>query len=77
MLSPSFLALVLNGILILISLLYIIYSYNSGVKFDPYQTIVLLFMFTLVISVHGLLHAQMEKLYGYNPLKTLQKYVSD
>ena len=70
---PSFLSLVFNGLLLLIVTIFILYKlyqqYRGNRSFDTYQLAVVLIGLTIAYGVHGLLHAEEEKLYNFNPLE--------
>jgi hypothetical protein len=66
MITPSFLALAISGLLIFIAGLN--YSNYSG-KIDSIQRINLLLFFASSIAFHGLLHLGAEIFYGFNPLE--------
>jgi hypothetical protein len=61
---PSFIAFIINGLFIFLSMLYVIYNYNAimGV-----QTIILLLLFSIAIGVHAMLHHIEEIVYDFNP----------
>lgn len=54
-------------------LLGLIYSvlYSKNIAKDPYQTIVLLLLFSMALGLHGLSHLGLEMAYRYDPLALL------
>jgi hypothetical protein len=66
MLRPSFLALMLSGILNLIALLFFISNFKYLKSKDVLLVIIL---FSIAVSCHGLLHGHIEIHYGWNPLE--------
>jgi hypothetical protein len=61
---PSFIAQIFSGLLILISLFFLI-----KFKFDdPFKSIILLLAFSIAIGIHGLQHSVEEIYYDFNPL---------
>lgn len=66
LLTPSILGLWTTGILILIIFISYLY-YSSSQPFSPYQTLVLLLLFTLAVGIHSLLHLGSETVYHYIP----------
>lgn len=70
-LSPSIMAHVLNGLLLLITLWFSLYHYHTLVNLDVYQKLVLLSLLTLIIGLHGLSHLGLEQVYRLNPLTNI------
>jgi hypothetical protein len=70
---PSFYAMVLSGLLLLVTTIYILYKsyqqYYGTVSFDSYQIVMILLVLSIAYGIHGLLHAAEEKLYDFNPLE--------
>jgi hypothetical protein len=66
--KPSFYTLVLTG-LTLLFILYITY-HRKSIKFSR-DILLWLFLFGILVGIHGILHHMMEVSYGYNPLKYL------
>lgn len=65
---PSFYAHIINGLLILISLILLFRNYNNIIKLDSYKFIILILVFSLAIGIHGISHSLLEKNYNYNLL---------
>lgn len=70
MLTPSFLAHVLNGLVLFTLLIIILNNYLSGTLFNKQTTelISLILLFSIAIGVHGISHLFQEVYYGWNPL---------
>ncbi len=66
---PSIIGHVINGFLILILLITIILNYTKIIKFDLYQIIIILSLFTLIIGIHSLSHLGLEVVYNFNPIQ--------
>ena len=66
--KPSFYAHAINGFTILFALLLIFTNFTSIKKMDIYRIITLVFLFGLLIGIHGLLHLGLETQYNYNPI---------
>ena len=66
-LMPSFYAHVLNSLLLVFALIVLYKNYSKISRLEPYKLLVLILLFTLVISVHGLSRLGLEKNYGFNP----------
>ena len=64
--TPSFYAHALNGMLILVAVILLIKRYRL---LRPYESIVIVLLFSIGIGVHGLSHLGLETAYGFNPLK--------
>jgi hypothetical protein len=71
LLKPSFYATATTGILILILIILGLKSYNEIKMFDTYRLLILISMFAIIISIHGVLHLGLEAVYDYNPLEIL------
>jgi hypothetical protein len=69
--KPSYYALVLNGLVILIILILTIKNYKKIQTEDIYKIILLLILFNILIGVHGLLHVSLERTYNYNPIEII------
>ena len=68
-LAPSIMAHILNGLFLMIILWFSLYHYHTLVNLEVYQKLVLLFLLTLTIGLHGLSHLGLERVYSLNPLK--------
>lgn len=66
MISPSFLAMGVSGILIFIAFIYFIKNRD---KIGSIQLINLLLFFSSAIAFHGILHMGGELFYNFNPLE--------
>ena len=71
--KPSFYALVITGLLLLVIVIVAIKNYKEIRNLETYNLLILLGLITLIIGVHGLLHAQLEQQYNYNPIEMLLK----
>ncbi len=67
--KPSFYGLMINGLLMLIFIIFIIQTWNKVREEKPHIHLMLLGLFTLIVGVHSLLHLGLEQTYGYNPLQ--------
>jgi hypothetical protein len=65
---PSFIAFMLNGILLGLALLIFIFNYKS---FDNKELVTLVLLGSIAVGVHSMLHFREEKEYGFNPLKKI------
>lgn len=71
MIYPSIMAHSLNGFLILL-VIVISVVYASKIKsLDVYNLLVLLLLFAILIGLHGISHALLEKQYNYVPFRPL------
>ena len=68
---PSFYLHQMNAFLILVSLFLLFTNYSKIKKIEPYQSVVLLLLFSLAVGVHGLSHLGAEYIYGYNPIRNM------
>ena len=70
-LAPSFFCLVINGILLFILLLMVIFNFRSLIKADYIKLLPIIGTVAIAIGMHGLLHLGLEQAYNYNPLYLL------
>ena len=70
-LAPSFFCLVINGILLFILLLMVIFNFRSFIKTDYIKLLPIIGTVAIAIGMHGLLHLGLEQAYNYNPLYLL------
>ena len=68
-LSPSFFAHIINGILLLVAIWVLYKNYSIIKNVDKYRLIIIILLFSIAIGIHGLSHLFMETVYGYNPFK--------
>ena len=68
---PSLYAHMLSGIVLTVSLLYLVFNMTKILSRDPYQIVLLMVLFSIALGVHGLSHAKLESTYHYNPLALL------
>ena len=66
-LIPSIYAHIINSVLIIFVIIILYKNYSKISRLEPYKLLILILLFTLVISVHGLSHLGLEKNYGFNP----------
>ncbi len=71
LMKPSFYAHILNGILLLISIIILINNYSEIKNLDVYKLINLTLFFSIAVGIHGLLHLGLEINYKYNPINKL------
>lgn len=67
LIAPSFNSLVITGLAMLLALVVFLKHRTSFLNMDHYKQIKLLFMFTIAIGIHGLLHLGVESIYNFNP----------
>ena len=66
--SPSLYAHTLSGGILMIGILYLVFNISKILSRDPYQILVLILLLSVTIGIHGISHAGLESVYGYNPL---------
>jgi len=54
----------LNGLSLLVALVFVIVSYSKLRTLDPYHILVLILLGSVAIGVHGLSHAALERQWG-------------
>ena len=57
----------MNGLFLLIALVFVMYSYTKLRTLDTYHVLVLILLGSVAIGVHGLSHATLEKQYRFVP----------
>jgi len=67
LLSPSFMSLLVTGVLLLSGLVIFLSNFSSFKRLDSYKKLSLLSLFAVAIGVHGLIHMGLEINYGFNP----------
>ena len=65
--APSFNSLVVTGLSMLFALVLFLQNRKTFMNMDCYKQIKLLFLFSIAIGVHGLLHLGLETTYHFNP----------
>lgn len=70
-LAPSFFCLVINGFLLFILLLMVIFNFRSFIKTDYIKLLPIIGTLAIAIGIHGLLHLGLEQAYNYNPIYLL------
>ena len=68
---PSFFALAISGILILVTLIILV---NQEIKLEGFNLLVFLLLLSSAIALHGQLHMQAEIHYNYNPMSRMMIY---
>ena len=64
--QPSFYAHILNGTLVFVIILMMIYNMSVLRRLDIYRVLILLLLTTVAIGIHGLSHMGLEIFYGYH-----------
>ena len=67
MLYPSFMAHVVSGMLVVVSIVFVSLHWSKLRTLDAYHTLILLFFFSTVVGIHGISHLLLEKEYNYMP----------
>lgn len=73
--TPSFYAYIANGLLLLLSVIIMFVYHKKIFLLDPIRLLILLLIISIAIGVHGLMHLGLEKVYGYNPILFLSKFI--
>lgn len=66
--KPAFYAHALSAISMAIGFVLLIIHYKRILRTNPYQVILLMFVASIAIALHGHGHMKMEKDYGFDPL---------
>jgi hypothetical protein len=67
--APSFIAHVLNGILMFAAVVVVYMNVRFLSRLDPYKKVMILLVFSVAIGIHALSHLGLESVYGFNPFK--------
>ena len=65
---PSFYAHALNGMLLLVAILLVLFNFNEIKKLKPTKMIMLVLFFSIGFGIHSLTHLGLERSYGFNLL---------
>ena len=65
---PAFVSLLINGTLLFILSLIVIFNFKSLIKTDIIQLLPIVAILSVSFGVHGILHIQLEQAYNFNPL---------
>jgi hypothetical protein len=68
LLTPSFFALVINGILLFILSFIVIFNFRSFIKTDYIKLLPIIAIISIAFGIHGSLHLGLEQAYNFNPL---------
>jgi hypothetical protein len=66
LLSPSFLALGVGGLLVFVAVVLLFLAFQG---LNSFQIIVIVLLLSVAISVHGNLHERYEERFNWNPLR--------
>lgn len=67
MLPPSIYAHIFNGLLLFISLTFVMFNFRKLMVLDFYKMSMLILIGSIAVGVHGLSHLLLEKEYNYIP----------
>ena len=65
---PSIMSHVAGGLIMIAAVVYAIMNVSKLQKLDVYHILVLMLLFSIVVAIHGVSHALLEKEYSYVPL---------
>lgn len=69
LIAPSLNALFVTGLILLFILILLVKNYNSIMRLNYYQKIMLLTSLSIAVGSHGLMHLGVEKQYNFNPYR--------
>lgn len=64
---PSIMAHMLNGLLLFIAVVYVLFNLPKIQTLDTYNVLIVILLFSIAMGVHGLSHLFLEKEYNYVP----------
>lgn len=77
MITPSIIAHIVNGALLLTAFVYGALHYDTLRQTSTYRIFLILLMLSLAIGIHGLSHLGMEQVYGYfAPLRRCEAFAN-
>jgi len=65
---PSIYAHILNGIFVFTAVFFVIWNISNFQKIDNYKKLLILFLLSISIGIHGISHIGLEATYHYNPM---------
>ena len=69
LIAPSLNSLVITGLILLLIFIILIKHYDSIMRMNYYEKIMLLSSLTIAVGSHGLMHLGVEKQYNFNPYR--------
>ena len=69
--KPSFYALVITGLLLLVIVIVAIKNFREIKNLETYKLVMLLSLIAVVVGVHGMAYAQLEQQYNFNPIEMI------
>ena len=67
LIAPSLNALFVTGFILLFIVILLVKHYDSIMRLNYYQKIMLLTSLSIAVGSHGLMHLGVEKQYNFNP----------
>ena len=67
MFVPSILAHIVGGAVLVFALIYLVFNNSRILALDSYRTLILILLFSVAVTVHGISHLGLEKIYSYSP----------
>lgn len=67
MFYPSVASHMFQGVLLFITAIYAFFNFQRIQRFNLYQILILLLLSSIVIGLHGISHALLEKQYNFVP----------
>ena len=64
---PSIMAHMLNGLLLFIAVVYVLFNLPKIQTLDTCNVLIVILLFSIAMGVHGLSHLFLEKEYNYVP----------
>jgi len=55
----------------MVAIIVMYFNFYSIVKLEPYKIIILALLFSIGFGIHSLSHLGLEKVYNFNPIKTI------
>ena len=71
MLNPSVIAHGMNGLLLGLTGLLVVWNFRSLRKSNPYKLVLLVSILSIAMGIHAISHLGLESVYGLTPAKFL------
>jgi uncharacterized membrane protein HdeD (DUF308 family) len=69
--NPSVIAHAINGLLLLLTGLLVVWNFRTLRKSNPYRLVMLVSILSIAVGIHALSHLGLESMYGLSPANLL------
>jgi tetrahydromethanopterin S-methyltransferase subunit E len=68
---PSVYAHTMNGFFLLVGLTLLVLYYKKIITLEPFKLLILVFIISIAVGIHGISHLGLEQSYDYNPMNLI------